>query len=167
MYPDTRLIDTQRPRPALRAPARGVAVTPAARREGRATRMEPLAHFAQLELHFVDQVQWRYEVIRPIVLFDDRTAAQRAVETHTHPETGRKLTRRFRHQGILGLFPNQTEMVMPSRGLQVPSEVVEDLAHLKALYDGFQLRELARIIHDTGNYRMDDKTVKKLWQQRP
>jgi hypothetical protein len=38
--------------------------------------MEPLADFAQLELHFVDQVQWRYEVIRPLVLFDDRTAAQ-------------------------------------------------------------------------------------------
>ena len=109
--------------------------------------MAPLADFAQLELHFVDQVQWRYEVIRPIVLFNDRTAAQRAVETHTHPETVRKLTRRFRHQGILGLFPDHTEMVMPSRGQQVPPEVVEELARLKALYDGFQFRELARIIH--------------------
>jgi hypothetical protein len=57
--------------------------------------MDPLADFAQLQLPFVDQVQWRYEVIRPIVLFDDQTAVQRAVETHTHPETVRKLTRRF------------------------------------------------------------------------
>ena len=24
--------------------------------------------FAQLELHFVDQMQWRYELIRPLVL---------------------------------------------------------------------------------------------------
>ena len=32
--------------------------------------METLADFAQLELHFVDQVQWRYEVMRPFVLFD-------------------------------------------------------------------------------------------------
>ena len=64
--------------------------------------MELLADFAQLQLPFVDQVQWRYEVIRPIVLFDDRTAAQRAVETHTHPETVHKLTRRFRQRGILG-----------------------------------------------------------------
>ena len=129
--------------------------------------MEPLADFAQLELHFVDQVQWRSEVIRPLVLFDDRTAAQRAVETHTHPETVRKLTRRFRHQGILGLFPDHTEMVMPSRGQQVPPEVVEELARLKALYDGFQFRELARIIHYKCNYPIDDKTVKKLWQQSP
>jgi Homeodomain-like domain len=129
--------------------------------------MEPLTDFAQLELHFVDQVQWRYEVIRPLVLFDDRAAAQRAVETHTHPETVRKLTRRFRRQGILGLFPDQTELIMPSRGQQVPPEVVEELARLKALYDGFQFRELARIIHYKCNYRIDDKTVKKLWQQSP
>ena len=129
--------------------------------------MEPLADFAQLALHFVDQVQWRYEVIRPLVLFDDRTAAQRAVETHTHPETVRKLTRRFRRQGILGLFPDQTEMVMPSRGQQVPSEVVEELARLKALYDGFQFRELTRIIHSKCHYHLDGKTVKKLWQQSP
>jgi hypothetical protein len=106
-----------------------------------------------------------HEVIRPLVLFDDRTAAQRAVETHTHPETVRKLTRRFRHQGILGFFPDHTEVIMPSRGQQVPEEVLAELARLKALYDGFQFRELARIIHYKCNYRIDDKTVKKLWQQ--
>jgi transposase len=127
--------------------------------------MEPLADFAQLQLHFVDQVQWRYEVIRPIVLFDDRTAAQRAVETHTHPETVRKLTRRFRQQGTLGLLPEHTEIIRPSRSPQVPAEVVEELARLKARYDGFQFRELARIIHYKCNYRLDDKTIKKLWQQ--
>jgi transposase InsO family protein len=127
--------------------------------------MEPLADFAQLQLHFVDQVQWRYEVIRPIVLFDDRTAAQRAVETHTHPETVRKLTRRFRQQGTLGLLPEHTEIIRPSRSQQVPAEVVEELARLKARYDGFQFRELARIIHYKCNYRLDDKTIKKLWQQ--
>jgi transposase len=127
--------------------------------------MEPLVDFAQLQLHFVDQVQWRYEVIRPIVLFDDRTAAQRAVETHTHPETVRKLTRRFRQQGTLGLFPEHTEIIRPSRSQQVPAEVVEELARLKARYDGFQFRELARIIHYKCNYRLDDKTIKKLWQQ--
>jgi Homeodomain-like domain len=129
--------------------------------------MEPLTDFAQLELHFVAQVQWRYEVIRPLVLFDDQSAAQRAVETHTHPETVRKLTRRFRQQGTLGLFPEHTALIMPSRGQQVPPEVIEELARLKALYEGFQFRELARIIHYKCNYRIDDKTVKKLWQQSP
>jgi hypothetical protein len=41
--------------------------------------MEPTAEFAQLQLCLGDQTQWRYEVIRPLVLFADRTAAQDGV----------------------------------------------------------------------------------------
>jgi hypothetical protein len=67
--------------------------------------VEPSAEFAQLQLGFVDQTQWRYEVIRPLVLFADRTAQQRAQETHTHPDTVRKLQRRFRRQGMPGPPP--------------------------------------------------------------
>jgi hypothetical protein len=37
--------------------------------------------FAQLHLQFVDRTQWRYEVIRPVVLLADRTPQQRARET--------------------------------------------------------------------------------------
>jgi hypothetical protein len=48
--------------------------------------------FAQLHLQFVDRTQWRYEVIRPVVLLADRTPQQRARETQTHPATVRKLT---------------------------------------------------------------------------
>src|SRR5437870_1151175 len=80
--------DAHGPRPACLLGASLWSAHP--HRGGRATQMEPLADFAQLQLHFVDHVQWRYEVIRPLVLCDDRTAAQRAVETHTHPETVRK-----------------------------------------------------------------------------
>jgi hypothetical protein len=75
--------------------------------------MEPMSDYAQLQLHFVDRVQRRYEVIRPIVLLGNRTAAQRAEETQLHPETVRDLTRRFRPQAMLGLFPEQTEIVTP------------------------------------------------------
>ena len=52
--------------------------------------MEAIHDFDQLQLHFVDHVQWRYELIRPVVLIGSRTAAQ---ETgNTHPDTVRKLT---------------------------------------------------------------------------
>ena len=54
--------------------------------------------FAQLQLRFVDQLQQRYEVIRPLILFEDRTATQRAQETQRHPETVRAMARRFRQQ---------------------------------------------------------------------
>jgi hypothetical protein len=52
--------------------------------------VDPTAEFAQLQLGFVDQTQWRYEVIRPLVLFADRTAGQRARETQTHPDKPRQ-----------------------------------------------------------------------------
>jgi transposase InsO family protein len=129
--------------------------------------MDPISDEDQLQYPFVDRVQRRYEVIRPIVLIGDRTAAQRAQETQLHPETVRDLTRRFRQQGMLGLFPEHTEIVIPSRGKQVPEEVLEELARLKALYDGFGYRELARIIWHQTHYQVDDKTIKKLWQQSP
>ena len=35
--------------------------------------MDTAEDFAQLQLHPVDRLQWRYEVIRPLLLFADRT----------------------------------------------------------------------------------------------
>ena len=105
------------------------------------TLMEPLRDFAQLQLHFVDHIQWRYEVIRPLVLFADDTAAHRAEETHLHPDTVRRLTRRFQQQGMLGLLPDHTELVPPSRGRPVPAAVVAEVTRLKALSSGFGYRE--------------------------
>jgi transposase InsO family protein len=129
--------------------------------------MDAMPAFDQLQLRFVDHIQWRYEVIRPLVLFEDRTATQRTAETHTHPETVRKLARRFEHQGMLGLFPEHTEVTRARPGPPIPAIVVEELTRLKALYQGFGYRELARILHYTCNEHIDDKTVKKLWHQIP
>ena len=129
--------------------------------------MEPILDFAQLQLHFVDQIQWRYEVIRPLVLFADRSATARAQETDTPPETVGKLKRRFEPQGMLGLMPDTIEMVTPGRRRRVPETVVEEIARLKGLYAGFQYRELARIIFYKLGERIDDKTVKTLWYQSP
>ena len=67
--------------------------------------MEAASDFAQLEWRFVDQLQWRYALIRPLVLFENYPATQRAQETHTYPETVRKLRRRFPRQGIPGPAP--------------------------------------------------------------
>jgi transposase len=123
--------------------------------------------FAQLQLHFVDQMQWRYEVIRPLVLFADRSASARAQETDTHPETVGKLKRRFEQQGMLGLLPDTIEVVTPGWRRRVPETVVEEIARLKGLYTGLQYRELARIIFYKLGERVDDKTVKTLWHQSP
>jgi transposase len=114
-----------------------------------------------------DQLQWRYEVIRPLVLFAERTATQRAHETATHPETVRTLQRRFRQQGMLGLLPGDVEVRRRARPGPIPDDVREEMDRLKALYGGFHYRALARIIFCKGAYPLDDKTAKILWQQRP
>src|SRR2546426_6512644 len=124
------------PRPALGPVYQGLP-------QGRDALMDAMPAFDQLQLRFVDHIQWRYEVIRPLVLFDDRTAIQRAAETHTHPETVRKLTRRFRHQGTLGLFPGHIAFISPRRGQQGPHKGVEEPAALEARHDGVQVPELA------------------------
>src|SRR5262245_39996905 len=79
--------------------------------------MEPMQDFAQLQLQFVDQIQWGYELIRLLVLLLRGTAAQRAADTHTHPDTVRTFTRRFHQQGMLGLLPRSLEVV-PRRSLR-------------------------------------------------
>ena len=124
----------------------------------------PTEDFAQLQLQLVDQTQWRYEVIRPIVLFADRTPRQRADETDTHPATVRTLTRRFRQQGMVGLLPEDVEVTVRARVPRVPEAVRQEIDRLKALYDGFHYRELARILFITCGVSIDHKTVKALWQ---
>ena len=70
-----------------------------------------LPDFDQLQDLFRDPIQRRYEIIRPLILFHDRTAIQRAKETHTHPETVGTLKRRFAQQGMLGLSPDSVDIV--------------------------------------------------------
>jgi transposase len=129
--------------------------------------MEPRRAFAQLELRFIDPIQWRYELIRPLVLCEGGTATQRAQATQTHPQTVRKLTRRFAQQGMLGLFPDTVDVRPARRVRQVPEAVVQESARLKALYAGLHYREVARIVLYKVGYRVDDKTVKTLWQDTP
>jgi hypothetical protein len=119
-------------------------ISPLTQRRGGAT-VDSTVGFAQLQLGFVDQTQWRYELIRPLVLFADRTAQQRAQETHTHPDTVRTLQRRFRRQGMRGLLPADVEVAPRRQASPIPEAVRQEIDRLKALYDGFHYRELARI----------------------
>jgi transposase len=135
--------------------------------QGEEPRVQPRLDFDQLQELFHDPIQWRYEIIRPLVLFQDRTATERAEETGTHPETVSSLKRRFEQQGLLGLLPDSIEVVPAGRRRRVPDAVVQELKRLKGLYDGFQYRELARIIFYKLNYRMSHSSVQRLWHELP
>ena len=127
--------------------------------------MEPREEFGQLRLGFVDAMQWRYEVIRPLVLFGDRTATQRAHETQTHPDTVRALRRRFRQQGMPGLLPSSGSPGRQQRAPRIPEAVRQEVDRLKALYPGFHYRELARILSYKFETHINDKTAKHLWER--
>lgn len=129
--------------------------------------MDPTAEFAQRQLDFVDQVQWRYELIRPLVLLGGGTATPRAQDTHTHPDPVRRLRRRCRPQGLLGLLPNDISGARPGRPPRVPEAVRQEIAQLKALDAGVHARERARMVFCTRGYHIDQKTAQELGQQSP
>jgi hypothetical protein len=76
-------------------------------------------------------------VIRPLVLGAEATPTQRAQEPHTHPDTVRTFTRRFRQQGMLGLLPKNMEVITSQRARKVPEAIIQEIARLKPLYSGF------------------------------
>jgi Homeodomain-like domain len=101
------------------------------------------------------------------VLLAEGTATPRAQDTPTHPDTVRTFVRRFRQQGMLGLLPDDVEVAYRRRASRVPETVRQEVARLKALYPGFQYRELVRIVFCTTGYRLSVHTIKKLWQHSP
>jgi Homeodomain-like domain len=119
------------------------------------------------QLQLLDPTQYRYELIRPLLLWPERTATQRAQETGTHPETVGRLKRRFAQQGMLGLVPDTLDVLPARRQLRVPDTVVHELQRLKGLYAGFGARELARIIFHTTMHRMTGQTAQRLWDRLP
>jgi hypothetical protein len=129
--------------------------------------MDSTPAFAQLQWRFVDQTQRRYEVIRPLGLFADRSTTQRAQETGTPPDTVRTRHRRCRQQGMRGLLPGDIDVTRRTRPGTIPDDVRQEIERLKALSSGFHYRELARIVCGTCAYPRDDKTAKLLWQHSP
>ena len=119
------------------------------------------------QLPFLDPTQYRYELIRPLLLCPERTAPQRAQETGTHPETVGRLKRRLAQQGMLGLVPDTLDIHPAHRQLRVPDTVGHELQRLKGLYGGFGARELARIIFHTTMHRLTGQTARRLWDRLP
>ena len=130
-------------------------------------RVQPELDFARLHERFRDPIQRRYELMRPVMLLQDRTATQRAEETHSHPETIGALKRRFAQHGMLGLLPSPLHVGPSGRQGRVPDAVMAELSRLQGLYDGFASRALCRVLFYKLGYHVSDKTVKKLWDALP
>src|SRR5262245_56109192 len=129
--------------------------------------MKPPVALGQRERRLADPIQCRDDSIRPLILFENRLATHRAQETHTHPDTVRKLRRRFQQQGMLGLLLDDVEVIPKEKTPRVSAAVLEEINRLKALYADFHARELARIVFYKLGERIGHKTAQRLWQQSP
>ena len=114
--------------------------------------------FAQLSFAFVDEVQRRYEVIRPLVLLKNTTADQRSIQTGVDRRVIQRYVDKFDSGGMLGLLPKRTE----NRGYpQVPAQVQDRVLVLKELYPPLSGREIARSVQHALGYSLDHKRVKR------
>jgi IS30 family transposase len=120
--------------------------------------------FPQLRLHFTDDVQERYEIARPLLLGRLTSAAARARETNTHPQTVRRYVRRFERLGMQGLFGERA--VVP-KGHTVPDSVRQEVIRLKTMHPPLHHREIANIIYVTLGCRIDHKTVAAIIRAHP
>src|SRR6266700_2606083 len=68
---------------------------------------------------------------------------------------------------MLGLLPGPVAVGGTRGGPRVPDAIRQEIHRLKALYDGFHYRELARILFIKFGASIDHKTVKALWQASP
>jgi hypothetical protein len=66
---------------------------------------------------------------------------------------------------MLGFLPANVDVVTRARAGGTPEVVSREIDRLNMLDDGFHDRELARILSCTFGTPVNDRTVKKLWQQ--
>jgi transposase InsO family protein len=120
--------------------------------------------FAQLALRFTDPVQYRYEVIRNIMLADV-TIAERSRITGVDRGTVAKHARRFVEAGMLGLVDRRTAAEADDQ--PYPAVVAGYILYLKQLYPPIHDREIVRIISRKYGYRTNHHTVKRFLARHP
>jgi transposase InsO family protein len=121
--------------------------------------------FNQLQLRFINGIQERYEIIRPLVLFEDITVEERSRQTKRHPQAIRKHVKRFKAEGMRGLFDKRGGNYPDTR--TVPEEVKEEIFGLKSMYEDLGYREIERIIYHNLSYRINHSTVKEIIEKNP
>ena len=120
--------------------------------------MSAAEDFAQYKLHFVDDIQHDYEVIRPIVLFAE-TIAERSRQTGIERTVVGAKARRFATAGMLGLVDQR----LGNLGRQdhvYPEAMAAHILYVKQLYPPIHDREIVRIVQRKFGYKTNHHSVK-------
>jgi transposase len=125
--------------------------------------------FFQLRLHFTDDAQTRYEIVRPLLIGHATSATERAHETQTHPQTVRRYVRRFEREGMRGLFDHRlfNEDQVRAHGRTISDAVRHEVIRLKTLYPPLHQREIASIVFATLGTSIDHKAVARILKAQP
>ena len=127
--------------------------------------MTPTEEFGQLRLKFTDPIQDGYEIIRPIVLFDE-TVSERSRQTGLERRRIGEKAKSFVHKGMLGLVDERTETTK-GQVHEYPEAVAEYIFYLKQLYPPIHYREIVRIVERKFGYKTNHHTVKNFLERYP
>lgn len=125
----------------------------------------PEQPFEQLKLKFVDYIQHDYELIRPIVLFAERTA-ERSRQTGVERTVVGEKARRFAEDGMLGLVDQRTQK-SGRKGHEYPEPIAAHILYLKQIYPPIHYREIVRILERKFGYTTNHHTVKSFLDRHP
>lgn len=121
--------------------------------------------FSQLQLRFIDPIQYDYEAIRPVILFS-QSVTERSRETEMPRTTVREKARQFVTEGMLGLVDKRSTSAT-SKEIGYPQPIARYILYLKHLYPPIHYREIVRIIETKFGYRTDHHKVKRFLQHHP
>jgi len=122
--------------------------------------------FAQLALRFTDPIQYRYEVIRGILLADE-TIAERSRITGVDRGTVATQARRFVEDGMLGLVDRRTAADQAQDHAPYPAVIAGYILYLKQLYPPMHDREIVRILGRKYGYHTNHHTVRRFLERHP
>jgi transposase/transposase InsO family protein len=122
--------------------------------------------YGQLKEKFVDDVQDRYESIRPLVLFEDISINERAKQTGSSRNTIKKRVRQFKQHGMRGLFDSR-DFPKKIRNWNIPQDVIDEIFELLSIYPDFKYIEICHIINHKFGYKLTPYQVKIIIEENP
>ena len=128
--------------------------------------MSPTDDYHELKHKFTDDVQDRYESIRPLLLFEDISIRERAKQTGSSKNTIKKRVRKFKQSGMRGLFDSR-ELPKKIRDWNIPKNVIDEIFELLSIYPEFKHIEICKIINHTFNYKLTSYQVKTILNENP
>jgi transposase InsO family protein/transposase len=122
--------------------------------------------YDQLKEKFIDDVQDRYESIRPLILFEDVSIKERAKQTGSSKNTIKKRVKQFKQHGMRGLFDSR-ELPKKIRNWNIPQDVIDEIFDLLSIYPNFKYIEICHIIDHKFGYKLTPYQVKTIIEENP